>query len=172
MSLEEHLKKLAGGDDSSFEAFYLATKRLIYHIALGVLGERALAEDAMQNAYMKIVANASKYRQGSNDLAWIGRIARNEALNLKKSAAREYPVDTQEKPALFGEARPDDYGMVTDVARRVLSEAEFTVLMLAAVDGYRRREIAAMLGIPIPTVTWRYRQALAKMRRALKGEKA
>ncbi len=169
MTPDEHLKKLAMGDDSDFDGFYLATKKTVYHIALGVLRERSLAEDAMQSAYMKIVANAEKYRAGTNAMAWIGRIARNEALNLRKKRAREIPVDEAENAALFGAARPQDYGLLTDVARRTLSEGEFTVLMLAAADGYKRREIAAMLGIPLATVTWRYHRALAKMRAALEG---
>lgn len=168
MTLEEQLKRLAEGDDSEFESFYLATKRAVYHIALGILRDKALAEDAMQSTYMKIVANAGRFR-GGNAAAWAGRIARNEALNLKKKRAREYSVDETENTAIFGTAQPDEYGLLTDVARRTLSEGEFTVLMLAAADGYRRREIAAMLGIPIATVTWRYHQAIAKMRKALKG---
>ncbi len=171
MSLDEAIQKLAEGDDSGFETLYLATKKMTYHIALGILGEGALAEDAMQTAYMKVIANAGRYRQGSNALAWIARIVRNEALNMRKMRMRELSVDEQQEHALFGEARPDDYGLFTDVARRTLPAEEFTVLMLVAVDGYRRREIAEMLGIPTATVTWRYHRALAGMRRALKGEK-
>ena len=63
MTLDEYLKEFAEGNDSSFESFYLATKKTIYHIALGVLRERSLAEDVMQNTYMKVLANASSYRQ-------------------------------------------------------------------------------------------------------------
>ncbi len=167
MTLDEHLKELAAGNDSEFGSFYAATKSAMYHIALGILRDRALAEDAMQNAYLKIVGNADKYR-GGNAAAWVGRIARNEALNLKKKYAREHSVDERENLALFGTAQPDEYGLLTDVARRTLPEGELEVLLLTA-DGYKRREIAALLGIPLPTVTWRYHRALAKMRAALEG---
>lgn len=168
MTLEEQLKRFAEGDNPAFDLFYLATKKAVYHIALGILRDKALAEDAMQSAYMKIIANAGSFR-GGNAAAWAGRIARNEALNLKKKRSREHSVDETENAALFGTAQPDDYGLLTDIARRTLPEGEFTVLMLVAADGYRRREIAAMLGIPLATVTWRYHQAVAKMRKALKG---
>ena len=162
MTLDEHLKKFAEGDDSDFGAFYLATKKPIYHIALGIVRDRALAEDVMQNTYMKVLAGAGSYKRGTNASAWIARIAR----------MRESPVDERENEHLFPVAKPDEYGLLTDVARRILSEDEFTVLMLAAADGYKRREIAAMLKMPLPTVTWKYHQALAKMRRALEGGKA
>ncbi len=166
VTLDEHLIRFAAGDDSEFEAFYRATQKTVYHIALGILGERSLAEDVMQTSYLKILANAGRYRAGSNAAAWIARIARNEALNEKKRRSREQPTDESE---VFG-AKPDEYGFLTDLARRVLSEGEFTVLMLAAVDGYKRREIASMLSIPVPTVTWRYHRAIEKLRRALKEE--
>lgn len=172
MTLDEHLKKFAEGDTSSFNDFYLATKKSVYHIALGIVRERALAEDVMQTTYMKALAGAGGYRTGTNAAAWIARIARNEALNVKKLRMREHSVDERESEQLFGTVRPDEYGLLTDVARCVLSGDEFTVLMLAAADGYKRREIAAMLKMPLPTVTWKYHRALAKMRRALEGGEA
>lgn len=168
--LDEHLKKFAQGDASDFEAFYLATKRLMYHVALGVLGDRGLAEDAMQTAYIKILQSASSYRTGTKAQAWIARIVKNVALDEKRKRQREHFVDEQEDFALFGTAHPDEYGLLTDVARRTLSEDEFTVLMLVAVDGYKRREVASMLSIPLPTVTWKYHRALAKMRQALEDK--
>ena len=171
VTLEEHLKQFAKGDASEFDAFYLATKKTVYHIALGIMKERALAEDVMQSTYMKVLAHAGKYREGGSAAAWIGRIARNEALTLKKRRAREHAVDFSEDPSPLGVVH-EDYGEMTDLARRVLSEAEFGVLMLAAVDGYKRREIAAMLKMPVPTVTWHYHRALAKLRSALEGGKA
>lgn len=171
MTLEEHLKKLAAGDRSDFDEFYRATKGMIYHIALGILRDRALAEDVMQSCYLKAVSCAASFR-GGNAGAWLAKIARNEALNVKKRAQREHAVDVSENEFLFGSARVEDYGALTDLARRLLPEAEFTVLMLAAADGYKRREIAQMLGIPIATVTWRYHRAITQMRRALEeGER-
>lgn len=169
MTLDEHLDKFAQGDGTAFDGFYEATRKGVYHIALGILGERALAEDVMQTSYMKILAYAGKYKKGTNAPAWIARIVKNEALNVKKRRAYEHSVDEQEEHALFGEARPQDFGELTDLARRTLSEGEFTVLMLCAADGYKRREVSSMLQIPLPTVTWRYHRAIEKMRKALKG---
>lgn len=165
MTLEEHLKLLGAGDHSQFDEFYRATKAMVYHIALGVLRDRALAEDVMQSCYLKAVSAAARYKAG-NAKAWLAQIARNEALNLRKRRQREEAVDVTESEPLFG-TQADEYGAVTDLARRILPEAEFTILMLAAADGYKRREIAAMLQMPIATVTWRYRRALTVMKRAL-----
>ena len=82
---------------------------------------------------------------------------------------REYPVDETETAALFGTTETDDLGLITDLAKKVLTEEEFTILMLVTVCGYKRREIGEMLEMPTPTVSWKYNNATAKMREALNG---
>lgn len=84
MTIDKQLKKLSTGDVSAFESIYEQTRKTVYFIALSVLKERSLAEDVMQSAYLNIIKNASSYRAGTNALAWIAAIVKNEALNLNK----------------------------------------------------------------------------------------
>lgn len=93
---------------------------------------------------------------------------KNEALNLKKKRGHEIYIDEKANLAVFGTAQTDDYGLLTDLARRLLPQDEFEILMLVAAAGYKRREIADMLGIPVSTVTWKFNCATEKMRKALK----
>jgi len=67
-------------------------------------------------------------------------------------------------------SEPDTYGELTDLAKRLLSDYEFSILMLVTACGYKRKEIAKMIDMPIPTVTWKYQNALSKMRTALEKE--
>lgn len=166
MSLEEHLIKFAAGDLSRFDEFYEETKRTVYYIALSVLKERSLAEDAMQNCYLKAIRFADRYRKGTNAGAWLARIAKNEAIGIGRKRAREHSVDTAESEYLFPVYETGDYGSLIDLARKILKEGEFAVVMLVA-EGYKRREIAKMLSVPLPTVTWRYNNALKKLKDAL-----
>lgn len=163
---------LARGEESAFEELYRRTSKTVYHIALAIVRERSLAEDVMQSAYLSVLRNAGSYRAGTNASAWIARIARNEALNVYNKRKREESVDERERPELFGTSRPDEYGLLVDLARRTLPEDEFTVLLLVAADGYKRREVSEMLGMPVPTVTWKYKRALSAMKEALKEEKS
>lgn len=163
---------LARGEESAFEELYRRTSKTVYHIALAIVRERSLAEDVMQSAYLSVLRNAGSYRAGTNASAWIARIARNEALNVYNKRKREESVDEREHPELFGTSRPDEYGLLVDLARRTLPEDEFTVLLLVAADGYKRREVSEMLGMPVPTVTWKYKRALSAMKEALKEEKS
>lgn len=167
MTLDEALQRLAAGEKDALEEIYRQTRKTVYYIALSVVRERMLAEDVMQTTYLKILAHAARYRVGSNARAWIARIAKNEAVTLWRRRRREISVDERAEAARFPVAEADEYGFLIDLARRVLKEAEFAVLLLAAAEGYKRREIAAMLGLPVATVSWHYGRAVDKMQRAL-----
>lgn len=169
MSLDKFMTKLKYGDRAAFDKIYESTRKSVYYIALSIVGDKATAEDVMQNAYLSMLRNADKYRDGTNAYAWIARIVKNEALNVKKRKMRECPIDETENAALFGTTETDDFGLLTDLARKVLSPDEFTIIMLATVCGYKRREIGEMLEMPTPTVSWKYNNATAKMREALNG---
>ncbi len=171
MNLDEQMKRLQNGEVGALENIYCETRRAVYYTALSVVKDRMLAEDVMQSCYLAVVRSADQYRTGTNARAWIVKIARNLALNLVKKRGRELSVDERETPHLFGSEGAEEYGFLIDCARRNLPDEEFNILMLAAVDGYKRREIARILEMPLPTVTWKYHRAVKKLREILDGEK-
>lgn len=166
MSIDQAMRQLADGGGGAFEYVYAQTRKTVYYIALSIVRERMLAEDVMQNTYLKVLANASRFR-GGNAAAWIAKIAKHEAISALRKYKREVSVDHNENVAVFGVSQADRYGELIDLARRVLKEKEFAVLLLSAAEGYKRREIAEILGLPVPTVTWHYTRALKKMQDAL-----
>lgn len=165
--LDKLMSKFIKGDKSAFEKIYNQTRQSVYYVSLAILRNRALAEDVMQSTYLNILKNIDKYKPGTNASAWIIRIARNEALNLKKSRSREQYVDEIENDGLFGATQTDDYGLLIDLARKILPEDEFMIVMLVTACGYKRREIAEMFNYPVSSVTWKYNEALAKLRKSL-----
>lgn len=167
MTLDKLMTKLSKGDQTAFESIYGQTRKTVYYIALSVLKDWSLAEDVMQSVFLNVLKNAGQYRAGTNAAAWIARIARNEALNLKKQRGFESYVDESEHLKTFGTNSTDDYGLLIDTARKILPEDECAILMLVAADGYKRREIAEMLDMPVSTVTWKYKNAVNKMKEAL-----
>ena len=167
MSLDKQMKRLSGGDASALESIYQKTHKAVYYTALSILKERSLAEDVMQTTYLKVIKNAKKYKSGTNVAAWVTSICRNEALNLKKKRGRETYVDERENVSLFGTQNTDDYGLIIDLARRTLPQDEFEILLLTAAAGYKRREIAEMLSLPVSTVTYKLGVATEKMLKAL-----
>ena len=170
MALDKYIKRFINGDASAFDEIYNRTRKSVYYVALSILRDKALAEDVMQTAYMRVLKNIRSYKLGTNASAWIIKIAKNEAINVKKVRMREQSVDEYENAALFGVSEPDTCGELIDLAKRLLPDEEFSVLMLVTACGYKRKEIGEMLGMPIPTVTWKYQNALSKLRNALEKE--
>lgn len=167
MALDKFIKKFMNGDASAFDEIYNRTRKSVYYVALSILRDKALAEDVMQTTYLRVLKNIQSYALGTNASAWIIKIAKNEAINMKKVRMREQSVDEYENPTLFGEKEPDTYGELIDLAKRLLADDEFSILMLVTACGYKRKEIGKMFDMPTPTVTWKYQNALLKIRNAL-----
>ena len=170
MALDQYMKKLMNGDASAFDEVYNQTRKSVYYVALSILRDKALAEDIMQTTYIRVLKNIQSYTLGTNASAWIIKIAKNEAINMKKVRMREQSVDEYENLALFGVNEPDTYGELIDLAKRLLDDDEFSILMLVTACGYKRKEIGKMFDMPTPTVTWKYQNALLKIRKALEKE--
>lgn len=170
MALDKFIKEFINGNASAFDEIYNQTRKPVYYVALSILRDKALAEDVMQTTYLRVLKNIQSYALGTNASAWIIKIAKNEALNMKKVHMREQSVDENENLPLFGVTEPDTYGELTDLAKRLLTDDEFSILMLVTACGYKRKEIGKMFDMPTPTVTWKYQNALLKMRNALEKE--
>lgn len=100
------IRLIARHDYTALEEFYKEFSNPIYRFSLMLLHDSLLAEDAMQNTFVKIMANAKSYSPGTNPRAWIFAIARNVCMDLynKKvpivedtvlhSFSDEYAIDT------------------------------------------------------------------------------
>lgn len=69
--LERHVRLLKEGDTSAFDYVYERTHRSVYFAALYVLHDKMLAEDAMQEAFVRAISVIGQYREGTNFTAWI-----------------------------------------------------------------------------------------------------
>lgn len=170
MKLDQSIYRLSQGDKSAFKVIYEDTKKAVYYTVLSILKDKHRAEDAMQSAYLSVIKNAKSYQQGTNARAWIIRIAKNQALNDKKLLERETCIDESQNETMFGSYSMDEFSSLTDLAQQNLAEDEFNIMMMVAVSGYKRREVAQILDMPVSTVTWKYGVALEKMRNLLKND--
>lgn len=167
--LEKHIDVLRAGDLRAFDALYEQTNRTVYFAALYIVRDKMHAEDILQETYVRALRSLDSYTPGTNFTAWLTRIAKNLALNHVKSAKRTIPTDFQEDSYKYG-TQETHLPYVFDVAAKVLSEEEYNILMLCHVAGYKRREVAQMLQMPIGTVTWKNNEALKKLKKVLSEE--
>ena len=89
--IEYALGQIAAGDPSGVDQLYECMGKTMLFVAKGVVKDVFLAEDVVQESFVKIVRYIGKYKPGTNGYAWIYRIVRNTALNFLK---REKNVGT------------------------------------------------------------------------------
>lgn len=82
---EYALSLIADGDDTGVDLLYGCMGKVMLTVALGVLGDHYLAEDAVQESFLRIIKNINQYKTGTNAYAWVCRIVRNTAINMAKS---------------------------------------------------------------------------------------
>ncbi len=83
--IEYALELIRAGQDTGVELLYGSMGRTMLFVANGVVCDSFLAEDIVQESFVKIVRSIRSYRKGSNGHAWVCRIVRNTAINYVRS---------------------------------------------------------------------------------------
>src|SRR5262245_30780615 len=156
------------GDTAAFEVLVSRYQRVLFSLALRMLGDHADAGNATQTAFAKVFENLETYDSRHRFFSWTYRILRNECLNLIRARRHQEPltsdVATLHDPlAAFEEAEQQHR---VEAALRALPAHQREVLVLRHYAGRSYQEIAAALGITEKTVKSRLytaRQRLARM---------
>jgi RNA polymerase sigma-70 factor (ECF subfamily) len=163
-----YLAMLDGDDEKSkFESLYFTYRKLMFHVANGILNDEGLAEDAVHQAFLKILENFNKVGEISchKTRSYVVIIVRNAAINMYNSRKRHPAVPIEE--AVFCAAgekleRTDDLDGLTKAVLK-LPAIYKDALKLKYVQEFSNAEIAGMLGISEAAV----RKRLERARRML-----
>ena len=170
-SVEEALLfQIASGSKEALAQLYAETKSAVYGFALSILKNSHDAEDTMQEAYIRIYANAHTYTAQGKPLAWILTIVRNLALMKLREQARDAtlpPEDWEIPDVTYG---PDDNKLLVSALLNRLTDQERQIVTLHALTALKHREIAPLLELPLSTVLSKYRRALDKLKKSMKEE--
>lgn len=157
--LDNLMKEVTQGSERAFEELYEGMKRGVFALAYSYLRNYEDAEDVLQQTFLTVKRKAYLYRVGTNARAWIFQIAKNAALDelRKRKQRREGELlreEGVETPVVF-----------LDELTARLSEEEREIVIMHAVWGYKHKEIAEEKGLPLGTVTWKYNEAIKKLRK-------
>ncbi len=157
-------------DARAFEAIYDRHHRLVYGIAMRLLGQVSGAEDVTQAVFMKVWSAPGAFEDG-NFAAWIGRITRNKCLDVLREKAR-HPADELVQDVVSGESVDStafarlDAATVQNALDRIPPEQR-SLIELAYFGGMTHQRIAEKTGVPLGTVKTRIRTGLQRLRQAL-----
>ena len=172
--------QLAAGSHEALAELYDRYGRLAYSVALRVLGDPGRAEDAVQEAFLKIWNHASSFdaRRGSLR-TWLLTSVRNRSIDYLRGRGAHERQELELQPALPEVApRSDPWREVSlSLERSAVREAmsnlpaeQRQAVELAYFAGYSHREIAEMTHVPLSTVKGRMRLALEKLSSYLQGK--
>jgi RNA polymerase sigma-70 factor, ECF subfamily len=171
------LAQVADGDSRALDALYDRYARVVYGVALRILGEAELAEDVVQETFWRVWRRARTFQSGRGKVAaWIFGIAHNLSVDeLRRQRSRPTPVyDTDETPVLrdrvdssmdvVADALEQERGRLIGAALENISAEQREAIELAYFGGMSQSEIAERLQSPIGTIKTRIRLGLRKLR--------
>jgi RNA polymerase sigma factor (sigma-70 family) len=139
--------------------------------ARALVGERAAADDLVQDTLERAWSKLHLYRRGTDLRAWLFTVMHNVHVNRLRAARPTDPLE-DEMPELAQRATQGDSLMVRDLERAVaaLPVAQRQVLLLVALEDLSYEETARVLEIPIGTVMSRLARAREKLRLLMQGK--
>lgn len=170
-TIEKYIAELARGDRDAMAALYRQTGSAVYGFALSIVKNRQDAEDVLQDTYIQIWNAACRYTPSGKPLAWIFTITRNLALMRLREQSRTVTMAPEDWQILFADepAVNQEDRMILSSLMETLSDQERQIVLLHAMTGWKHREIAKLLQLPLATVLSRYNRALKKLRNEWKG---
>ena len=166
--LDHWLAAIADGSSDALAMLYQETSSSVYAYALSLLKNSHDAEDVLHDCYLRVWTAASSYRSSGKPMAWILTIAKNlcrKQLRVR-SRTETWPEEDWTNSLESAEMTSDDK-IVLQQCMEVLSDTERQIVVLHAVSGFKHREIAAYLELPLATVLSKYHRAIKKMKTML-----
>jgi RNA polymerase sigma-70 factor (ECF subfamily) len=174
---EDLMALVQRGDARAFEAIYDRHGSAAFSLAYRIAGNRAAAEDIVQEAFLSVWRSSVRYKPERGNLrSWLLSVVHNRAIDsLRRSVAHtRHQADgegIEERKAApeFTDVeafRRQEAQTIRSEMERLPSE-QLRVVELAYFGGFTHSQIAEMLGEPLGTVKGRMRLALDKMRDGL-----
>jgi len=170
-----YLAMLDGEEDKNkFELLYITYRKLMFHVANRILNDERLAEDAVHQAFVKILENFDKIENISchKTRSYVVTIVRNTAINMYNRKKRHPAVPIEEAAFCIAEERLERTDDLDSLAEAVLKLPAIykDALKLKYVQEFSNEEIAKMLDISEVAVRKRLERAKRKLEEILKRE--
>jgi len=167
---------LAAGDETALGTLYDRYGALAYGVALRVLGDPGRAEDAVQDAFLKVWRGAAGFDPSRGSLrSWLLAAVRNRSIDMLRGRSLHERRELALRPEVQSAGRGPDEEAAASMERAAvraalaeLSEEQRQAVLLAYFGGLTQREIAELAGVPLSTVKGRMRLALDRLAAYLK----
>ena len=174
---ETELKRIsdaAKGDRMAFRQLVLDHSHAMFRVAWRLCNDESIAEDIVQEAFIKAWRKLGDFRMQSSFRSWLHRITVNTAMDYlrKQSRRRKFETDEQDFETADHAETPRhdvqiDIRTQTGAAMQTLSDTERAALLLRHYEGHSIKEIAQILDLTSDASKQTVFRAVQKMRVAL-----
>ena len=179
------MERLGAGEGRALEQLYDRYHILVYSVALRVVRDQMLAEDIVQEVFLRVWRRPESYDPSRGRfLSWLMSVTRNRAIDEVRRVSRRLRIEDRRQEAAEQVRSadrldaPELAAAIGDERREVraalasLPSPQRRVLELAYFEGLTQTEIAALTETPLGTVKTRTRLAMNRLRQQLGGKRS
>lgn len=188
---EKCIEAMVRGDKQGLRLIYEAYLCYIYTITYGILRNKENAEDVTSEFFIKLWEKADHYQAGNGHKGYLATMARNMSIDYLRKYKREeltaavYDIESEKEgqsdvfyhnDRRLGEDKSVNIEnevigtMSLEDALNHLNQSERRIVDMKILGEMTFKEIAELLMLPMGTVTWKYQNAMKKLRRCGYGE--
>ena len=172
----ELVEDVRAGDRRSFSELVRRHQRSILRLALRYLRDPGLAEDVVQESFIKAYEKIASFEGRSSFKSWLFQIAVNTAKNKLRSLPQEHVNIEDVRLGIGAGAENDlvriDIGNAIRAEIDALPERQRIALTLRIFEELSFKEIATIMSCPYDTAKANYRHALLRLRERIEGARA
>ena len=167
-------RKMQEGDWSAFNSFFESYSEQLYLYALGFVGDRAEAEDIVQDTFIYLWVNRAKISHSGSLYAYLSRSVKNSCIDRKLH--EEVKQRYQREMMASGEEVSEVYESFEELYERLqivmdsLPPKCKEIFILGCVEGLSYKDVAEQLGVSVNTVKTQIKLAYRKLKLELGGQ--
>ncbi|MCM1125806.1 MAG: RNA polymerase sigma factor [Lachnospiraceae bacterium] len=179
---EQAVERMVRGDKTGLKEIYENYLGYIYRIIYEIVQSKENAEDIASEFFIKLWDRAEQFKPGGGHKGYLAAMARNMAIDFLRKHKREELTamlqdiesapEESEKPGRSGINRSSAdveaevvQNLSVQEAMALLKPGERQIVSMKVLLGLTFKEIAAIMELPMGTVTWKYQNAIKKLRR-------
>ncbi|WP_347718479.1 sigma-70 family RNA polymerase sigma factor [Sphingomonas sp.] len=173
--LTEALVATGREDRTAFRALYSLTSAKLFGVILRICNDRQAAEEVLSDVYLTIWKRAGAYEPGrASPISWLATIARNRAIDWRRSAARtpstpldEAPDIADDRPSAIDTIVADESARQLHLCLDALDDKQRVAIRAAFFDGLTYAELAERQAVPLGTMNSWVRRGLLGLKECL-----
>lgn len=159
------IKRITKGENEALEELFFLYKEKVFRMALAILGDRFLAEDVVQETFLRVQQSAKSYQFRNSERGWIMTIAHNVAIDILRKRKKETVKEEilSQRREITDAVTDCDNGTGFLQLIEPLNELDRQIVSLHLISELKHREIAHILNMSISAVKKRYERAIKRI---------